>query len=498
MNIAQNIEHSRQRDPHKTALIFEETAYTYQELDQMVNRLANGLQKLSVRSGDRVALFLPNIPAFVISYLATQKIGAIAVSVNSMLKENEVRFILEDCGAVVLITTETMLADVPLSALPALQIIVAEGEAGSYISWSDLLITSSSTVVAVSVDENTPAALVYSSGTTGFPKGVTLSHGNVVSNIQAKNNHCGMKPEDKAILFVPLFHCFGQNAVMNSIFEAGGTVVLHRSFNFEAVLASIDQEQITMFFAVPTIYILLLQRASKADFTSVRYFFSAAATLPEEIARRWHEQFGKVINVGYGLTETTPFASYNHTSHYKFGSIGTPIERVSMKIVSVDNGRELSTGQLGEIVIRGPNVMLGYWNQPDATARAIRDGWLHTGDIGKMDDDGYFYIMDRVKDMINVAGMKVYPIEVENVIYQHPSVAEVAVYGVPDPITEEQVMASIVLKGGQTPSKGEILAMCRKQLANFKVPVSVKFVTSLPKNSTGKIIKRRLRETAID
>jgi long-chain acyl-CoA synthetase len=203
---------------------------------------------------------------------------------------------------------------------------------------------------------------------------------------------------------------------------------------------------------------------------------------------------GIVINEGYGLTETSPFASYNHIEKYKLGSIGTPVTDVEMKIVDPESGREARLGELGEIVIRGPNIMLGYWNQPEETDQTIRNGWLHSGDIGSMDEEGYFYIVDRLKDMVNVAGMKVYPAEVENVIYRHPAIAEVAVYGVPDAITGEQVEAALILRERQAVSDGEILALCRQQLANFKVPARVRFVESLPKNPTGKILKRVLRQ----
>jgi long-chain acyl-CoA synthetase len=248
-----------------------------------------------------------------------------------------------------------------------------------------------------------------------------------------------------------------------------------------------------MFFAVPTVIIYLLNMdISTVDLSSIRYCFTAAANMPQETALKWKEKFGLVIHEGYGLTETSPFASYNHDFNHKFGSIGTPIENVDMKIAD-DDGHELPVGKMGEIIIRGPNVMQGYWKNPQATARAIRNGWLRSGDIGIMDEQGYFFITDRVKDMINVAGFNVYPNEVEQVIYRHPAVKEVAVYGRPDPIKGEAVHAAVVLKEGMRLEPQEIIDFCRKNMAVYRVPRKVEWVTELPKSPTGKILKRVLR-----
>ncbi|MBR8838433.1 MAG: long-chain-fatty-acid--CoA ligase [Stigonema ocellatum SAG 48.90 = DSM 106950] len=494
MNIVQNVERGSCLFPNKPALIFEGKYFTYKDLNEMANRVANGLRGLGIEHGERVALFLPNIPEFVISYLGIQKIGAIAVSVNTSLKSDELKFILDDCCAAVLITTETLCENVHKQDLPHLKhILIAEGNAVEGITLGELMANASSSARAVEMKGDDPAAILYTSGTTGFPKGATLSHGNVISNMYSMNRCCGMRPNDKILLFLPMFHCFGQNAILNSALNICATIVLHRSFEPETVLTSVVDHNITIFFGVPTTFILLLDRASTRDLSS-RYYFSAAAGLPVEIARRWQEKFGEAINQGYGLTETSPLASYNHHLKYKLGSIGSPIENVEMKIVNLDDGYEVAPGDIGEIVIRGSNVMLGYWNRPSETAKVIRDGWFHTGDIGQMDDLGYFYIVDRLKDMINTGGLKVYPAEVENVIYQHPSVAEVAVYGLPDVLMGEQVKASVVLKPDQMVAEEEIIAFCHQRIAKFKVPSAVEFVTSIPKNPTGKVLKRLLRQ----
>ena len=496
MNIAEHIERGARLFPDKTALIFEEQSYTYQQLNHIVNRLTNGLRKKGIDKGDRVALFLPNIPEFIISYLAILKLGAIVVSLNVMLKSTEVTYILNDCTAKVLITTEKLCENVDVADLPYLEQIFLADEVriDREISLYQSIANASPEARAVDMEPNAPAAIIYTSGTTGFPKGATLSHGNIISNMYAQNRCCGMTPDDRLLLYLPLFHCFGQNAILNSGFNVCATIVLQRRFNLERVLAAIAEEQITMFFGVPTVYIKLLNEdLFETDWSSVRYCFSAASTMPVEISRRWQQERGLRIYEGYGMTETSPCACYNHSLQYKFGSIGMPIDNVEMKIVDED-GREVPTGGLGEIVVRGPNVMLGYWNRPLDSDRAIRNGWFYTGDIGRRDKEGYFYIVDRLKDMINVSGFKVYPAEVENAIYQHPAVFEVAVYGVPNPVKGEIVKADIVLKQGYTPSEADIAAFCSEIIATYKRPEEVEFVDSLPKNGTGKILKRVLRQ----
>ncbi|MEM6402894.1 MAG: long-chain fatty acid--CoA ligase, partial [Cyanobacteria bacterium P01_D01_bin.116] len=494
MNIAQNIERGCCLFPNKPALIFEGKYFTYKHLNEMVNRAANAFQKLGIKRGERVALFLPNIPEFIISYLGIQKIGAIAVSINVSLQEDEVKFIIDDCQAIGLITTPQLYEKISQTDLPYLEhLLITEGKSSAGISLDELMSKVSADARTLTMERNEPAAILYTSGTTGFPKGATLSHGNVISNMYSMNHNCGMSSKDNILLFLPMFHCFGQNAIFNSALNACATIVLHRSFEPEAVIKSVTEFDITMFFGVPTTFILLLEKASQTDLTA-NYYFSAAAGLPVEIAKKWQEKFGKIIYQGYGLTETSPLASYNHSLKHKLGSIGSPIENVEMKIVDTEDGSDVAPGELGEIAIRGVNVMLGYWNRPSETAKVMKDGWFHTGDIGQMDELGYFYIVDRLKDMINCGGLKVYPAEVENVIYQHSSVAEVAVYAVPNTLMGEQVRACIVLKPGEIVTEKEIINLCQQRLAQYKVPADVIFVASIPKNPTGKILKRLLRE----
>lgn len=495
MNISRNVEQAAKFFPDKTALIFQDSHISYGQLNADVNRMANALKSNRIRRGERVALYLPNIPQFAICYLATVRIGAIAVSVNCMLKAAELGYILKDCGATLICTTGELLPNVPFEAAPSLrQALICEGDAQGHDTLENWLAGSSAADAMVDLRPEDPAALLYTSGTTGFPKGATLSHGNVVSNLWTTVHHAGFTRHDRMILFLPLFHVFGQNFIMNATFLAQATLVLHRRFVPDQVLDSIRKNQVTMFFAVPTVYIHLLNMdLSPEDLASIRYEFSAAATMPQEISARWTERFGRPVYEGYGLTECSPFACYNHDFRHQFGSIGTAVENVEIKIVG-EQDDELPLGQWGEICIRGPGVMQGYWNKPEETRKALRNGWLHSGDIGTMDDKGYVYIVDRVKDMINVSGMKIWPAEIEQFLYRHPDIKEVAVYGVPHSEKGEIAKAAVVLKDDSRLTVDEIIAYCRENLATYKVPASVNIVQDLPKSATGKILKRILRE----
>lgn len=494
MNIAKNLERARLFFPDKPALVFEGRTYSYRLLDETVNRFANGLRALGVEKGDRVGLFLPNIPEFVIGYFAAQKLGAIAVSVNAMLKRHELEYIVNDSGTKVLLTTASLRPEVVDADLPALKhVIVTEGESGNDLSFEEMIAKGDPNLKCADTDRDDPAALLYTSGTTGFPKGAVLTQMNICSNSLSASNHSGVRPDDKTHLFLPLFHCFGQNYILNGGISKCATVVLHRRFEPEPVLEAIQKERVSLFFAVPTVFIYFLNMdTAPYDLSSLRYCFTAAANMPRETALQWQEKFGLVIHEGYGLTECSPFASYNHDFKHKFGSIGMPIENVDMKIAD-DAGNELPPGEMGEIIIRGPNVMKGYWNKPEATAEAIRSGWLRSGDIGMTDDEGYFFITDRVKDMINVAGFNVYPNEVEQIIYRHPSVQEVAVFGVPDPVKGEAVHAAVVLKENTSATAEQLLDFCRSNMAAYRIPKQVSIVDQLPKSPTGKILKRILR-----
>jgi long-chain acyl-CoA synthetase len=497
MNIAQHVERVAARHANRPAILFEGKSVSYQTLDYCASALADSLARHGVRRGDRVALYLPNIPAFALAYLAGLKVGAIVVSINSIFKWEEVRYIVNDARPKCLFTTADLLPNVPRPECPSIKhTVLCEGDEPDELALEDWLAKGDPSFRAAEMQPDDPAVLLYSSGTTGFPKGVTLSHENIITNIRTAAKYSGYAPRDRLALFLPLFHVFGQNYIMNSAFEAGATLSLFRRFVPEEVLEAIGRDRITKFFAVPTIYIgLLAMDLAKYDLSSIDYYFSAAATMPEEISRQWTERFGRRVYEGYGLTECSPFACYNHLTEHRFGSVGTAVEGFTLAIHD-DDDREVPRGEWGEIAIRGPGVMKGYWGKPEDTDRALRNGWLHSGDIGRMDSDGYVYIVDRVKDMVNVSGFKVWPAEVEHVLYRHAAVKEVAVYGAPDPLKGEQVRAAVVLKAGRRADAEELARFCRDHLAAYKVPARVELVTDLPKSATGKILKRVLRDQA--
>lgn len=496
MNIARNLEQSANRFPDNVAVRFEGTTISYRALNEGANRAANAMLSLGIGRGDRAALFLPNTPEFITSYLGLLKVGAVAVSINPQFKHDEVRFVLTDSAATAVITTGDLVAQVPKLSGVRHIILVNDAPVTGTLSLGELAAQAAPNAIAAEMAADEPAAILYTSGTTGSPKGVVLSHLNVLSNVEAASKQCGVRAADGLLLFVPLSHCFGQNAILNCGIRAGATVVLHRRLVLDDVLADVFAGRVSKFYGVPAVFVRLLDAdTAGCDLASVDYYFSAAALLPVEIERRWAERFGRAIHQGYGLTETSPFASYNHEHSVRPGSVGTPIDGVEVKIVD-EVGGDVATGELGEIVIRGPNVMLGYWNRPAETAEVMRGGWFHSGDIGKVDDDGYLYVVDRVKDLVNAAGFKVYPAEVENVLHRHPGVGEVAIYAAPDPVNGEQVRAAVVLRVGHAVETEELIEFCRRRLAAYKVPRAVAFLPALPRNASGKVLKRVLVEAA--
>ncbi len=478
------------------ALVFEGTSFTYAQIDGLSAQAAARLKKAGVGRGDRVAIMLPNVPAFVVWYYAALRIGAITVSISTRLADKEVAFVVSDCEAKVFVgDAQGFSTHLPTCVGQTFDVSDC-GDRCNGESMGGASLVGSEAWVDAEPDE--AALILYTSGTTGFAKGATLTHRNVRSNVLEFNRLCDMQPTDRILLAVPLFHCFGQNALLNSGLNVGSTLVLQRSFDINESKQLIREEQISQLYGVPMMYQLFYESCTPADLLTVRYCFSAAARLPVQVSRRWQEKFGQPIYEGYGLTETSPFASYNHHEQYVTGSIGTPIEQVEMKIVDSETAAPCPPGELGEIAIRGPNVMLGYWNRPEDTATAIRDGWFYSGDIGRMDDRGFFYIVDRVKDMISVGGLKVYPAEVERILLDHEAVLQAAVVGFPDKVFGEQVVAFVVTSDAAENSAddfhGKLQQHCRASLANFKVPKHFVPIEELPRNPAGKVLKTVLRE----
>jgi long-chain acyl-CoA synthetase len=501
VNIARALERAARHFPEHPAVLFEDREWSYLDLERAASRTAHGLAAWGIGPGDRVALFLPNIPTFAVAYHAVLKLGAIVVSVNVMLTTEELAVLLEDSGGRVMFTVQTLWPRLmPLAGdlVRRDRVVICEGDVEGLTTLEALGAGRAERLPARDMDPTAPAAILYTSGTTGRQKGATLSHANVVSNVLAVQRYMRMEPADRLLVTLPLFHVAAQNVLMIGGVSAAATLVLERRFDVERCAEAVERHRVTIVTGVPTIYIALLNAGIRPSaLSSVRFYKSAAATMPVEIARRWRDTYGQTILEGYGLTETSPAATFNHEYEYRAGSVGTPVEMVDMRVVDEED-RDVPPGAWGEVVFRGPNIMLGYWNRPEDTRAAMRGGWLHTGDIGYLDGDGYLYLVDRVKDMINTAGLKVWPREVEEVLYRHPAVRECAVVGIPDPIRGEIARAFVVLQAGTALADAELDAHCRAHLATYKVPRGYEVVAELPKNPAGKILKRALRPPAPD
>ncbi len=492
MNICEHLSNQARVFPHQRAIVWESFAFTYEQLNAQSVAAADYLRRCGVGAGDRVALMLPNIPAFAVWYFGALRVGAIVVSLSTRLAEAEIAFVADDCTPTVLIVpSESVEIKTPLKSVDH---VLKTDDLGILCNGQKLLteVISNRSIYEAAPEE--PALILYTSGTTGFPKGATLSHGNVRSNVCAFNHLCEMSHQDVILLTVPLFHCFGQNALLNSGLNAGATLVLQRKFDPQESKRLIVEHNVTQLYGVPTMFQMLNDCCSVDDLSSVSYCFTAASTMPIQVADRWQKTYKMPICEGYGLTETSPFASYNHRLQFVPGSIGTPIDNVEMKIVDSATKAPCGPGELGEIAIRGPNVMLGYWNRPEETAAAIVDRWFYSGDIGRVDEAGYFFIVDRVKDMISIGGLKVYPAEVERVLLDHESVKQAAVVGFANVLLGEEVAAFVVKQESAGPSVvGDLKNHCRQHLANYKMPKHIFLVEQLPRNPSGKVLKTELR-----
>lgn len=486
MNACELLSETAARVPAHPALVFEGARTTYGALWARAGEVAARLRAAGVAAGDRVGLLLPNVPAFPVAFYGALWLGAVAVPLNPALTAEELDFMLAEAGVAVVVTVPAVAdgLDAALRARAARVVLKVDGAGPG----------AGPAPAVAAVDGDRPAVIVFSSGTTGRPKGVTLSHRNVVSNVRVNAAEVGMTAADRVALFMPLFHCYGLNVILNSALSVGATVALERRFDPRGTAATIARERVTMFFGVPTTFIVLLQHAVGEALRSLRYCYCAAAPLPREIEDRWRAATGVIVNQAYGLSEASPSVAYNAVGEYRPGSIGRPHAGVEVRVVDPERGVEVPVGAVGELWVRGPGVMLGYWGQPTATAAALCDGWLRTGDLGRRDADGYLFITDRLKDMINCGGMKVYPAEVEGVLYRHPAVGEAAVVGVPDETMGEVVHAQVAPRRGATIDAGELRAFVAEHLAGYKRPTLIRVVEALPKGRTGKILRRAVRE----
>ena len=515
LNLASVLEFSAYEYPEKAAIIFGEQEITFAQLNTFCNKIANGLAAAGIGKGDKVVLSCLNLPYFPMAYYAILKVGAVVVPISVLSKGREIAYYLKDCDAKAFICfqgtpelpmgefgyagfkevdscehfwlfTADPAAPSPIEGVPTMGMMMAP-ESGDFES------------VATSPDDT--SVILYTSGTTGFPKGAELSHSNMVMNAIGSRDLFELKDKDIQVISLPLFHSFGQTVQMNASFMKGCTIILIAKFSPEAIFDAIQNHGATIFAGVPTMYWAMLHYdnpESRFDFdliqNTLRLCASGGAAMPVEIIRQFEEKYQVQIIEGYGLSETCPVATFNQPQKpCKPGSIGFPIWGIEVKIFN-EADQEVPVGEVGEVVISGHNVMKGYYNKPEETAAAFKGGkWFHTGDLGKMDEDGFFYIVDRVKDMVIRGGFNVYPRELEEVLLTHPAISLVAIIGVPHEQHGEEVKAVVVLKEGAQVTPEEIIAWSKEQVAAYKYPRIVDIRDSLPMSATGKILKKELK-----
>ncbi len=490
-NLAANLADSAARNPEHIALKLDDAEVSYKALEQGAGHVAGLLADRGIQRGDRVGIMLPNVPYFALAYYGVLRAGGVVVPMNVLLKGREVSFYLSDPEAKLLFAWHDFAEAAQRGAEEsgAELVSVAPGE------FEKLLGDQDAVEEVVDVDGSETAVILYTSGTTGQPKGAELTHDNLSTNAKVARGLAEASADDVLLGALPLFHSFGQTCGLNACVLAGGCLTLLPRFDPDKALEIIERDRVTIFQGVPTMYSAMLHAEGResADTSSLRLCMSGGSAMPVEVMRGFEEAFSCKVLEGYGLSETSPVASFNHPDRErKPGSIGTPIEGVEMRVVD-DEGNEAAQGEPGEIVIRGHNVMSGYWHKPEATEETIdAEGWFHTGDIATIDEDGYFFIVDRKKDMIIRGGYNIYPREVEEVLYEHPAVREAAVVGVADDHLGEEVGAAVALKDGESVSEDELRDHARERVASYKYPRRIWFVDELPKGPTGKILKREI------
>ncbi|WP_026370309.1 long-chain-fatty-acid--CoA ligase [Kallotenue papyrolyticum] len=516
LNLSMIVEDHARKRPSREAVVFGETRLTYGQVNAMANQIANALVARGIQPGDKVALSCPNLPFFPIVYYGILKAGAVVVPLNVLLKTREIAYHLRDSDAKAYFCFEGT-PDLPMGQMgwEAFQqvescahfvLMTANPAAPSPIEGATtlgmLLHGQPPTFQTVLRSPEDTAVILYTSGTTGQPKGAELTHNNMLLNAIVSRDLHAIDPERERnviLIALPLFHSFGQTCQMNAGFYHGATLVLVPRFDPGVVLDLMRREQVNFFSGVPTMFWALLHHARQHNVDTaaiaahLQLCSSGGASLPVEVLRGFEETFGVQILEGYGLSETSPVATFNHRDlPRKVGSIGIPIFGVEVRVVD-DQDHDVPVNQPGEIVIRGHNVMKGYYKRPEATAEAMRGGWFHTGDIARMDEDGYLFILDRKKDMILRGGFNVYPREVEEVMMTHPAVSMVAVVGIPDEVHGEEIKAYVIKKPGAEISEAELIEWCKQNMASYKYPRIIEFREQLPMSATGKILKRELR-----
>jgi long-chain acyl-CoA synthetase len=492
MNLAENLTKTAAEHPDAVAIKLDDAELPYKHLDAAASGLANLLADRGVEPGDRVGIMLPNVPYFPVTYYGALRRGAVVVPMNVLLKGREVGFYLSDSGAKLLFAWHDFAdaAETGAQEAGAELILVKPGE------FEELIGRYEHSFETVDRADDDTAVILYTSGTTGTPKGAELTHANLARNVEVFSDFTEIGPDSVVLGALPLFHSFGQTCGLNAAVRAGACLTLIPRFDPGKALEIVDRDRVTVFEGVPTMYAAMLNHPERDsyDTSCLELCASGGSAMPVEVMKAFEDAFDAKVLEGYGLSETSPVASFNHPDRErKPGSIGTPIDGVEMKLVDDEGNDVTGTDEVGEIAIKGHNVMKGYWNRPDATDEVmIGDGWFRTGDMAKVDEDGYFFIVDRKKEMIIRGGYNVYPREIEEVLYEHPAVAEAAVVGVPDDKMGEEVGAAVVLKEGQDVSADELRDFVKEHVANYKYPRRIWFPDELPKGPTGKILKREV------
>jgi len=500
------LSHGAERYPENVAIIFREVSLTYRELEALTNRFARALTALGVAKGDRVCVLSPNCPEYIIAFYAIARVGAVASPMNPSYREREIEYQLNDTEAVAIVTHVNL---VPLvhavrARTPHLEHVIAVGPgqaSGAGVrGFADLMAAQPSTPPArVELDDDDLVALPYSSGTTGLPKGVMITHRNLVTNNIQFVACIRMRDSDRLMLFLPFYHIYG-TMLMGAAVYTGATCVLMERFDPVECLDLVQRHRVTLFFVVPPVLLMLSNwpELSKYDVSSLRTTMVGAAPVAPELARRFKQLTGVPVLQGYGMTEASPLTHVNPVYDENLNvvdSAGLLAHDTTHKVVDIETGeKELAPGEIGEICIRGPQIMRGYWRAPEATAAALRDGWYYSGDIGYVDERGYLFIRDRKKEMIKFKGFGIAPAEIEALLVEHPAVADAAVIGKPDPEAGEIPKAFVVTKKGQQLTAGDVIAFVKGRLANYKVPGEVEFVEAIPKTASGKILRRVLKE----
>ncbi|MFJ1609529.1 long-chain fatty acid--CoA ligase [Streptomyces sp. NPDC088253] len=490
MNLASHLVRSARTHPDRAALRLEDAAVSYRTLDQGSARMAGLLHDRGVKPGDRVGIMLPNVPEFALAYFGVLRAGGIVVPMNPLLKSREVAYYLGNSGARLLFAWDAFADEARTGARQAEAevVVVSPG------AFDSLLASAPSVEDLAERHEDDTAVILYTSGTTGQPKGAELTHANLTRNCDiVAGDLLQLTADDVIFGGLPLFHAFGQTCTLNAAVASGACLTLLPRFDAGKALGILGEHGVTVFAGVPTVFSRLVRQPDRDAYPAsrLRLSLTGGAAMPVQVLHDFQAAFDCVLLEGYGLSETSPVASFNTLrAGPRPGSVGTPIRGVEMRVV--DNGTEVPHGESGEIAIRGHNVMKRYWQRPEETAAAIRDGWLYTGDIGRVDQDGYFWIIGRTKDVIIRGGYNVYPREVEDVLYEHPAVADAAVIGLPSSDLGEEVGAAVVLKPGSRTTAEELREYVKHQVAAYKYPRKVWITDALPKGPTGKILKRQI------